>query len=208
MCKTELRLLDVSEVAAARDLYNAFPGYHASYVLQRQPEFFNIARLFDPDPTFFAHQRLVVGAFVHNQLIGTVSVELATELTEANLPSHHEFWERYGQHDLDVYSTLNESLTQTYIGTPNGAYTIHSLAVTPDHRRKGIATALLRYVIRALTQEEKTLLYIEFARHKSLIKLGAAVGFAPVRKTFSLSERLEYGCWGSVLMRYATQRDG
>lgn len=208
MHEPELRMLDASEVSAARDLCSANPDIHARYIVERQPVFFDIARLFDPDDRFFNRQRLVVGAFVQDQLIGTVAVETTSAMTATDLPDNHEFWDRYGQHDLDLFTTLYESLTRTYIGAPNGALTIHSLSVALAHRRNGIASALLQCVINALTQDEKASLYIECARRRSLTMLGRSVGFACERKTFSFSERLEYGCWGSVLMRYAIPNCG
>ncbi len=195
--------LDWAEISAARDMTSSLVDFHARYVVERLPAFFEIARILDPDTEYRKRQRLVVGAFLGEEIIGTVAVERQVELSAPELPDHHVFWKRFTEHDLNVYCTLNDSLRKTYLGAPQDSLAVHSLAVRPDFRQRGIARSLLEYVLADLNSSELASLYIEFARIKWLCKFGASPGFEAVRRTFSISERLEYGCWGSVLMQYA-----
>ena len=198
-----IRSVDGSEVRTARNLSNSNVDFHARYVAERLPTYFDIARVLEPDAEFAERQRLIVGAFLGDEIIGTVAVERQVDLPALELPDDHVFWQRFTEHDLHVYCALNDSLCKTYIGAPQDSLAIHSLAVRSDCRQRGIARSLLEYAIGELEHDERISLYIEFARIKWLCRFGDSLGFETVRRTFSISERLEYGCWGSVLMRYA-----
>lgn len=79
---------------------------------------------------------------------------------------------------------------------------MHSLSVAPPFRRTGLATHLIGLAIDELSADEKKELYVETARQRYLVKLFSKQRFRIVRKSFSISEKLEYGQWGSVLMKY------
>lgn len=197
-----IRTLDASEIGSARDLFCRYVDFHARHVVERLPAFFDIARLLDPDTAFAERQRVVVGACIERNMVGAVAIQRTQGLEALDLDDLHPIWDKYSDHDLDVYCTLNESLARTCIGTPPNTLMVHSLAVRPEYRRCGIARSLLAHAIAGLAPEERSSLYIETARVKWLVKICTKLGFSPVRKTLSLSERLEYGYWGSVLLTY------
>lgn len=204
MRELAIRSLDVSEFCLARDIAIQNIDFHARYVVERLPTFFDIARELDPDAQFGNRQRLFAGAFIADKMIGTVAVERVsdTSFPERSTDEDERFWNRFTEHDTSVYDTLQSSLNKTLIGAPVGSLSIHSLCVSPSYRRCGIARSLVRHVITCLDANEQLSLYIEFARLKWLRRFGVSLGFTTVRQTFSISERMEYGCWGSVLMRY------
>ncbi len=196
------RDLDESEASSARDLFCTHTDFHARHVVARLPAYFDIARHLEPDEVFFARQRIVAGAFLDRTLIGTIAIEPTHSIHEVDLVDSDAIWDRFTEHEVNVYCTLTADLERTYIGAPPNTLTAHSLAVHPDHRRRGIARSLLVHTLAALTHAEQRSLYIETARNKHLVRLCESVGFVPVRRTFSLSERLGFGSWGSVLFRY------
>lgn len=209
MAELTIRSLAKSELAEHRRLYAAYPDAYAASVVQCFPAYFDIARFFDPDGEYVNRQRLVLGAFINGELIGTVSVERTEPCRETELDEDqwNAFFEKFSTRDLDVFNTWNESLRRTIIGAPHGSLTLHSLSVTPAFRRMGIAPALIRAAISGLNDQERIHLYTETVRLRWLIRLFESLSFAVVQKTFSLSERLEYGCWGSVLMRFRDPPD-
>jgi GNAT superfamily N-acetyltransferase len=204
MHNVEIRPLRDSEIQSSREMVAQNPDFHARYVVSRLPSFFAIARKLDPDSAYLKRQRLNVGAFYTGELIGTASVERVTEKPFSELSDEDNKWFSlaFTEHEVKVYDTLQQSLCKTIIGAPIGSLSIHSLAVSLDNRNQGVARHLLRYIIDSLSERERLLLHIEFAKLKWLQRFGRSLGFKTVRHTFSLSERLEYGCFGSVLMRY------
>lgn len=203
MRDVEVRSLDAAEIKLSRDIVGRYPDFHMCYLVERLPRFFGMGRMLDPDARYFQRQRLALGAFVAGAMIGTVAVEpVSNSLPTPTEYDEERFFAMFSEQETVVYHTLLESFNKTFIGAPLGALTVHSLAVMPEYRQLGIARSLVRFAVNHLSAEERSALYIEFARLKWLVKFGASVGFAKVRQTFSLSERLEYGCWGSVLMRY------
>lgn len=204
MLDVEIRTLEALEVGRSRDLVNRYTDFHTKCVAARLPSFFDITRELNPDAQYGDRQRVVTGAFSGGELVGTVAVEAVTDasIPDRTMEQEERFWSRFSEHDAGVYDALICSLDKTLIGSPVGSLTLHSLAVSPAFRRRGIARSLLYHTIESLDADEQLSLYIEFARLKGLRSLGASLGFSTVRQTFSISERLEYGCWGSVLMRY------
>ena len=210
MHRVEIRSLKEPELPLARDMAAQYPDFHARYVVERLPSFFRIARDLDSDPAYWGRQRLVVGAFFEDDMIGTASVEPVTKQTspERTEEEDERFWAAFTDHEASVFDTLQQSLCTTIIDAPVGSLSIHSLAVLPAHRKQGTARSLVRFIIDALEETERSSLYIEFARLKWLRQFGCSLGFTIVRQTFSISERLEYGCWGSILMRYQCRDSG
>ena len=80
------------------------------------------------------------------------------------------------------------------------------MSVATDYRRKGLASKLVDYAISELSDVDRKRLFVETARRTYLVNLFARHSFRVVRKSFSLSEWLEYGEWGSVLMQYDAGR--
>lgn len=204
MGSLKIRSLDSHEVSRARDIVNQNHDLHCRYVVKRLPDYFNIVRELYSDAQFGDRQRLLVGAFSGEKMIGTVAAERVSDLP---LPKRTEdddkrFRTRFTEHEMTVYQTLETDLAATYIGAPAGSLIIHSLGVSTSHRRGGVARSLVDHAIKSLDDNEQLSLHIEFARIKWLEQFGTSLGFSTIRKTFSFTERLQYGCWGSVLMRY------
>lgn len=206
----EIRSLDTLEFSLARDIASRNTDLHTRYVVERLPTFFDIARDLDPDALYGGRQRLLAGAFIGGKMIGTVAIERVSDAVfpERTADEEDRFWDRFTEHEVSVYETLQSSLNKTLIGAPSGSSTIHSLGISPAHRRCGVARSLLQHAITCLDASEQLSLYIEFARLKWLRQFGVSLGFSTVRQTFSISERLEFGCWGSVLMRYQPHNGG
>ncbi len=186
MTEIVIRSIEKSEICAARELAASYVDFHARYVKERLPTFFDIARVLDSDAEYANRQRLMVGAFLGEQVIGSACIERQIALTAPELSDDHEFWQQFNEHDLNVYCTLLDSLRKTYIGAPPDSLTVHSLAVQPAYRQRGIARLLLEYAIGELSPKERKFLYIEFARLKWLCQFGASLGFQTVRRTFSI----------------------
>ncbi len=208
MCSISIKRLGFSDVQASRELVALYPDLHAQYVVERLPAFFSIAHFLDPLRNYAARQKLILGAYSSQELVGTVAVQTAEDLSEQILREDQwtVFFSRFTQHDLDVYSELSSALMKTYIGAPSGSLTLHSLTVASEHRRRGIGRKLVETLLRELDSRDHEALYVETARGANLARLFEAVGFRSVRKTFSFSQRLEFGCWGSNLLKYVAEQ--
>lgn len=204
MSKTVYRTLQTEEVNHARQLFNRNPDVFAAYALERLPCFYELADTLESVPVFVAKQRLMLGAFSSNCLVGSVFVR------PVNTPSEHEVsetdWElaqtRFSEHELNVYCTLASDLKKGMIDAPSGSLLIHSLCVEREHRGQGIAAKLLTEATNRLSVEEQTVLYVKVARNRGHIRMCESLGFRIVRKRLSLSDRLQFGCWGSTLLQY------
>lgn len=210
MDEIAIRPLCRDEIAESWRLWARNPDAHSAYIVNRLPAFFEIAALFDPCRSYLRRQRFVLGAFDSGRMIGTVAVERSGTERGCELAEHEwdAIYTRFSERDLDIYDTLQSALSKTYIGAPDGSLTIHSLGVETEYRGKGIGTRLLLSAIDELDRDEHPSLYVEIARIRWLQNLCESVGFRVVRRTFSISERLEFGLWGSVLMRYAPSTSG
>lgn len=199
-----IRELDSHEISLARELTRSNPDLHSQCLVNQLSKYNEMMLDIFPDEELGKRQRLVVGAFFADKIIGTVGVErtTSTPLPERTSEEDERFHAKYTQYERTRFLTLWSNLCRTYIGAPDGSLTIHSLAVATDHRRGGLARTLVNYAIDSLDETERCSLYIEFARRKFLTRFGTSLGFKTVHKTFLISERLQFGCWGSVLMRY------
>lgn len=151
-----------------------------------------------------------MGAFFGGDLIGTASVEHVNDEAspERSEEDDERFWATFSDHEVNVFNTHQDSFCKTIIGAPAGSLSVHSLAVSPGNRHRGTARSLIQFIIDSLTETERLSLYVEFARLTWLRRFGRSLGFSIVRQTFSISERLEYGCWGSILMQYQPKHSG
>lgn len=163
-----------------------------------------MSRYFDPDDSFWLRQRSILGAFASDHLVGTVAIECRrdSEYTELTDNEWDQFFQRFSQLELDVYNTWHASYMRTFLLAPMNSLTLHSLAVLPSYRGNGIARRLIEEAVLTLGKCDTEHLYTETARVAKLVKMFKTQGFKVVRKSFSWSERLEYGQWGSVLMKY------
>lgn len=206
---TEIRELTADHIADVRRLQSLAPTRHLTYTLDRFPKFFHAIGIVDPAPQYFSRQDRTLGAFSRGTLVGTIGlhqVPIATELH--NLPQAviDNFYREFTERDAVVFDALRNSLAATFIGAPEQSYEIHSLHVLADFRRQGVATQLMTAILDASTLEQKTCLFIETARERPLRRFAETFGFKCVKRTFSFSERLEYGTWGALLFRYAAER--
>lgn len=204
-----IRVVQSREYADTRILVNRNPDPHAAVIGERFGKYLSMSRYLDPIDAYAQRQRLVVAAFEGTRMIGTAAVDTgiatAPEISEA---SWSEFASHFTEQNLAIYSHLNCSLLETYIGTPQGGLTLHSLAVDSGFRRAGVAKALLRFLLAQLSTEDKRMLYVETARLSWRARLFESVGFRIRRKTISLHERIEFGSWGSVLLQYEADVEG
>ena len=209
MAEFAVRSLAGGEIGEHRRLYTANPDAYAACVVQRFPAYYEVATFFDPDGTYAKRQRLVLGAFTNGKLVGTVGVQRTECPSETEIDGDRwdTFSEAFSEQDLTVFSTWTEALQRTFIGAPNGSLTLHSLAVDPEYRRMGVASRLVRAAVCELNEEERTYLYTEVVRTPWMIRLFESLSFVTIQKTLSLSERLEFGCWGSVLMQFRDSAD-
>ena len=199
-----VRALSGSEIAQHRQLSNAHPDLYYSNLVKRFPRYHEIARIFYPDLAYAKHQRLVLGAFIGDTLVGTLAVGRSDAPVGTALQQHQwdEFFESFSQLELDYFNRCTASLMSTYINAPPGTLTLHSLAVDSRFRYRGVARHLIHEAVNHLDRDERDVLYVETFRIRWLVRLFKSCSFATVQKSLSLSERLQYGCWGSVLMRY------
>ena len=200
----EIKLLSEREVLEHRLLSMAYPDAHLAVVLRAFPRFAEIYRIFDPDSLYWRRQRLIIGAFSAGEMVGTIAVQnsnpqQALEWSDAQWES---FFHHFSHEELNTYDTWNASLWKTSLCAPENSHLMHSLSVAPSFRLTGLATKLIGMAIAELSQNEKKELFVETARHRYLEKLFSKHGFRVVRKSFSISEKLEYGQWGSILMRH------
>ncbi len=204
MHEVVIRPLSESEVPLSRRLYARSPDREAMYLVERLPHFFDIADFLDPVGPYVARQLFVLGAFREDLLIGTVAVEKTSLSRNADIGEigTDALLRRFSEHDILVYSTLAIAHRRIFIGAPEASLYIHSLSVDESRRRIGIATQLIRTAIELLNDQQRLSLYMEVPRLKWVQRWGESLGFRPLRKTLSLSQRLEFGCWGHVLMRY------
>lgn len=147
---------------------------------------------------------------MNNQLVGTVCLAQVPvghdyrEMSDYELSDEESetFWQKFSEGDLLEYQKVHRELAQTYIGSPPGSYLIHSLHVSPDCRRQGIATKMLRELLARLSTTQSQNLFMEMARVSSLQRFAEQLGFHCVKKTFSLTERFRFGCWGAMLFQW------
>ena len=204
MSSVAIRHVDQPDYQVTRELTALYPDLHARYVVERLPAFFSIAHFFDPPRMYAARQKLVLGAYNSKTLVGAVAVQTVQDLPEVGARENqwNVFFSRFTQHDLDVYTELTMALLKTYIGSPIGSLCLHSLTVSPEYRGRGIAKRLIETLLCELDDVDREILYVETARNTKLTRLFESTGFRSVRKTFSISERFEFGCWGSNLLKY------
>lgn len=204
----EIKLLTEREVRVHRLFNLVYPDAHLEVVLRAFPKFAEILRIFDPDTLYWGRQRLIIGAFSEGEMVGTIAVQnpnsqQALEWSDAQWA---RFFLHFSHEELNKYDTWNTSLLKTSLRAPENAYLMHSLSVAPSFRLTGLATKLIGLAIAELSQNEKKELFVETARHRYLEKLFSKHGFRVVRKSFSISEKLEYGQWGSILMRHEADK--
>lgn len=202
------RTLSKNDVSIHRDLVGANPDLHLDAILRSFPRFQDMARYFDPDETYWMRQRLILGAFDADRIVGTVAIQCSNILEEREFTDREWacFFDRFSEHELDVYNTWTSSYSKTFLLAPENSLTLHSLAVSASYRRNGIARKLIEKAASLLERNECEHLYTETARVDRLVKMFRDLRFKVVRKSFSWSERLEYGQWGSVLMQYEETR--
>jgi len=188
------------EIAEHRQLYSAHPDAFSASVVQRFPAYDDVARFFDPDETYAKRQRLVLGAFTNRNLVGTVGIQRPECPSETEMIQDRwdAFFKTFSDHDLAVFNTWTKSLRRTFIGAPEGSLILHSLVVVPEYRRMGVASKLVRAALCELKEKERRCLYTEIVRATWAIRWFETLSFVTVQKTLSLSQRLEFGCWGSV----------
>lgn len=195
------RTLEEDEVEEARQLSNRTPDVFAAHALARLPCFFEIADLFVTVPVFIAKQRIMLGPFHGQRLIGVVFVSAIHRLAE--LGSTDVDWNpvlaRFSEHEAQVFCTLAADWSKLLIGAPDGSLSLHTLCVALEYRGRRIATKLISEAITLLSDDERSSLYIEVARISSHLRMCKSAGFQIVRKSLSLSARLHFGCWGSAL---------
>ena len=205
MWSTIYRTLEGAEVDEARRLSNCNPDVFSAYALDRLPCVFEIAGSLEPASDFRAKQRLILGAFQSDRIVGALFIESVDRLAE--IETSKASWDivlsRFTEHEVNVYRTLVADWGRAMIGAPDGSLSIHSLCVAREHRQKGIATALLREAVDRLRDDERSSLYIEVARIRSYRRLCESAGFRIVSKRLSLSDRLQFGCWGTALFKFA-----
>jgi len=205
LTEIDIRTLNAEETRSHRELASTFPDQHLAVVLHALPRYSEMTWLFENDEEYFKRQRLILGAFESNRLIGTVAIQKTTprDAAEWSEDQWNVFYDRFTQTEFDAFDTWNSSLSKTFLNAPHHSLALHSLAVSPKYRRRSVATRLISAVISNLSSEERNFLFAETARRGYLTNLFVKNGFRAIRRSFSLSERLEYGQWGSVLMRYA-----
>lgn len=205
MRETIIRSLEPSEVSTARELLHRNSDIHSRFLHERLPCYFDIASHFDPDEIFRRRQRLLLGAFDGDEMVGSVGVECASDHLPTELTNDEvdRLSNMFSDHQLSAFATLQNGVSKTYIGTPAGSLTVHSLTVESGYRHNGVARSLVQQAIASLDLSERRSLYIEVARLRWLKRFVESLGFLTVRKTFSLSERLQFGCWGALLLQYA-----
>lgn len=204
----EIRPLAVEDIANVRRLQALAPSKHLLYTISRFPRYFEAIGIVDPPSEFLRRQCHALGLFENGGLVGTIALERmkAEAVAEpAKKDRVDEFCREFTEHDALVFDTLNASLLRTYIGAPDGSYVVHSLHVHPQFRRRGFATELMKSILNACAPEQRENLYLETAREKHLQVFIESFGFRCIKRTVSLSERLEYGTWGSLLFRYTEQ---
>jgi len=202
------RTLSANEVSIHREFFNANPDPHLDVVIRSFPRFAEISRFFDPDESYWQRQRFILGAFDIDHLIGTVAIEPACRREPLELTDDEwdRFFNCFTERELDIYNTWNSSFIKTYLLAPDNTLNLHSLAVSTHHRRKGIAHKLIEHAVHLLSQTETEHLYTETARDAKLMSVFREANFTVVRKSFSWSERFEYGQCGSVLLQYHATR--
>ena len=206
---TEIRELTGDDIPDVRRLQSRAPTKHLAHTLDRFPRFFHAIAIVDPAPEYFSRQIRTLGAFSGGTLIGTVGLQQVPAETERHdLPETvvEQFHREFTEHDAVVFDTLRCSLEATFIGAPELSYEIHSLHVLAKFRRQGVATNLLNAILNACTLEQRECLFIETARERPLRQFVETFGFKCVKRTFSCSERLEYGTWGALLFQYLGDR--
>lgn len=204
LAEIELRPLFDREVAVHREHCNSYPDSHLAVLLRVFPKFPEIVRFFESDHVYRRRQLLLVGAFSASGMVGTVAIQMNAPHQSAGLTDDEwgKFFGRFSQQELKAFDTWSASLQKTYLLAPANALTLHSLAVATDYRRKGLAGKLIDYAVSELSQVDRKRLFVETARQSYLVNLFAKHNFRVVRKSCSLSEWLEYGQWGSVLMQH------
>ena len=208
LAEIEIRTLFAREVGGHRQLCTSFPDPHLAVLLRAFPKFPDIAQFFEPDDMYRRRQLLLVGAFSANRMVGTVAIQVNARHPSAESTGDEwdKFFGRFSQQELSAFDTWSASLQRTYLLAPENALTLHSMAVATDHRRQGLASKLIEYAVSELSEVDRKRLFVETARQGYLVNLYAKHNFRVVRKSCSLSEWLEYGQWGSVLMQHDTGR--
>lgn len=196
----DIRTLFDGEVAAAQELSNRIPDVFTAYLQERLPNFFEISEVVDPP----REPRLAVGAYDEGRLVGAASVSVALG-PDAWKDVQHD-WdaieERFSNHELGVYFTLLGDWNRALIGAPEGSLFVHSLCVEPSHRGRGVGRRLVAGAIERLETAERGTLFMEVARRRGWRRFCEPLGFRAMRRTLSLSDRLQFGCWGVVLLKY------
>lgn len=206
MDEVEYRVLQVDEVDDARKLSRRNPDLFASYALDRLPAFYDIADMAEPASSYAENQRLMVGAFCDREIVGAVFVSQPglPSASKASMDAWDAVLEHYSEHELNVFSTLSLEMLRAVIDSPYDSLLVHTLCVDHSYRRTGVARKLLSEVIERLTKMEHSMLYIKIARIRHHVRLCEKLGFKVVKQRFSISDRLQFGCWGSTLLRYET----
>lgn len=198
-------LLAAEDVPAVRRLQRIAPDPHSGSILQQFPRYFEAISILDPGPKYFARNVYVVGAIFDEQIVGTVALmqmpepEFTLQTSEADSAA---FWESFSEEEARQYERHAYSHFETVIGAPPGSFLVHSLHVSPEFQRRGIAERLLRFLIDQLQPGQVDELYIEIARGVPLNSLLHRLGFVPIKDTHSAVEHSRYGVWGSILLKY------
>ena len=202
---TDTRELVAEDIVEVRRLQSLAPSKHLIHVLERFPRYFDAVEIVDPGPQYFSRQFRTLGVLTKGSLIATIGLlRVKPEFDVLPLPQDRidHFYSQFTDHDANVFDALNASLKNTVIGAPANSFSIHSLHVLPQFRHKGVATSLMRSILRACTPEQKENLFIETAREKPLRQFVESFGFKCIKRTCSFSQRLQYGTWGALLFKY------
>lgn len=201
--------LTVDDIADVRRLQSLAPTRHLKCPLKRFTRYFEALGIVEPAFEYFSRQLRILGAFCDGTLIGTIGllqVPVEAEFAALSQAVIDHFQREFTEQEAVKFDALNVSLAATFIGAPERSYLIHSLHVLPEFRRQGVAKNLMSAILDGATLEQKACLFIETARERSLRRFVESFGFKCVKQTFSFSERLEYGTWGSLLFQHAVER--
>jgi ribosomal protein S18 acetylase RimI-like enzyme len=204
MSDVTFRELELADVNAARRLSNQNPDVFGRYAIERLPEFWEIADMAQPATALAAQQRLMLGAFHGDRIVGAAFVMPAA--LQLNYVADEEIWERvrakFTDQVVNIYATLYSDMVSSMIKSPSEGLLVHTLCVDSAFRRQGVARRLLLEATKSLSASELAALYVQVARTKGHRRLCESVGFKVLRLRFSFSDRLQFGIWGSILLQF------
>ncbi|TWT78468.1 Acetyltransferase (GNAT) family protein [Posidoniimonas polymericola] len=201
----EIRRLSDAEAPDADALTLRNPDPFGVYLQARQPNFFELCDAITASVCGRDDVLACLGAFVNGQLTGVASLgRVNRDIAIGAIPDWDALLEQHSEHDLNVCVTLWNDWTQAVIGAPHGSLCVQTLCVDAAYRRRGIATALVGALIDLLPTHGQSQLYMETMRTRSAVRFGRRLGFGVRRRTLSLSNRLRFGHWGTLLMVYSS----